>query len=733
MLLHDGAAPRAALTAAAEDLWYPFWDAGFVLGHAVRTPKEAIALADAELDALTGLVGLRPVAGDPDLATRTLERACRLAQRRRSRVIARLAADAAARVERPGPIAEMLEPNVKDGAGGLRDLHALDWAGITISGTVPASGPDVAGIVALAESGYLQPGDLPILASARQRLLDVRVALHRITGGRSDVLLLQDQDAVAAALGALDADALVADLATSARSVSWIASDAWRRLADASRGPLGRLARRDRPLADGVVLRDGAVTVSDAVDVDARHVLAAAVAAAAGGHPIDRHSLERMRGLGEVTWAPDLRDAFVALLRTGRRAVPVLEALDQVGVLEALLPEWSHVRAKPQRNAYHRFTVDRHLLECVAECAAVLDDRGFDGDVARRSRPELLLLGALLHDIGKGLPGDHSETGAAIARVVGERMGLDSHGVDVLGWLVREHLLLAETATRRDLGDEDTIVRFGRAVRDTERLDLLYALTVGDSRATGPAAWNRPKAALVRQLFFETDTLLERGVVGRDHAAEQAAILERHGELLARRHLTLSWAVGDDGLVECAVAAPDRPGLLATVAGVLALHGFDIRGARVYGAADDMALEVYRGVDTFERLDEAGRRVVATDVAAALAGTLPLRERLAERLRRYRRAHAPRDVSVSFDLEASSAATVVEIEAPDEVGLLARVAAVFTDLGFDVTAALVSTLGDRVVDVFYLRDEHGAKPTRPLTLERLRATLVARLTAEALA
>jgi len=534
-----------------------------------------------------------------------------------------------------------------------------------------------------------------------------------------------------------DADTLVADLATDTRAVTWIASDVWRRLHDADRGPLGRLVHRDRTLAAGVVLRDGAVTLTADAPIDAPTILAAARAAAADGRPIDRASLERMRGLDHVEWVPGVRDELIDLLRQGSSAIPVFEALDQVGVLELLLPEWAHVRAKPQRNAYHRYTVDRHLLECVAEAATVLDDDGFNGDVARRARPELLLLGALLHDIGKGLPGDHSESGAAAARVVGERIGLDPHGIEVVAWLVRQHLLLAETATRRDLSDHETIVRFGRAVRDTERLDLLYALTIADSRATGPAAWSSAKAALLRQLFFETDTLLERGVVGRDHAAEQAATLEHHADLLARRALALSWssrpvdaAVDEQGTVECAVAAPDQAGLLATVAGVLALHGFDIVGARAYGAPHGMALEVYRGVDTFGRLDEDGRAAVERDVAAALAGTLPLRERLAERLHRYRRRDVSRDVRVTFDLEASSAATVVEIEAPDDVGLLARVAAVFTDLGFDVTAALVSTLGDRVVDVFYLRDEHGAKPTQPLALERLRATLVARLAAQ---
>jgi [protein-PII] uridylyltransferase len=424
-------------------------------------------------------------------------------------------------------------------------------------------------------------------------------------------------------------------------------------------------------------------------------------------------------------------------LRAGRSAIPVVESLDEVGAFTSLFPEWVQVRAKPQRNAYHRFTVDRHLLEAVAECAALLDATGFDGDVARRARPELLLLSALLHDLGKGIPdGDHSETGADAARVIGERLGLDDHGVDVVVWLVRHHLLLAETATRRDLDDEETIVRFGRAVSDTERLDLLFALTIGDSQATGPAAWTTGKAALMKQLFLETDSLLERGVVGPRREGDRRATLERHRELLALREVAVAWADRDDGLVECTVVAPDRTGMLATVAGVLAIHGFDIRGASAYGDDSGMALEVYRGVDEFGRLDAGRRDEIAADVRSALAGELSVRERLDARIARYRRApstnHAADGITVTFDVDASSAATICEVHAPDDVGLLARIAAVFADLDVDVTAALVSTLGDRVVDVFYMRDAHGAKLTDPAALERLRASVFARLSADAL-
>lgn len=730
MLLHDGRARVDAVATAAEALWYPLWDAGFVLGHAVRTPKEALALAANELDALTALLDLRSVSGDEVLVDDLLDRVRHLARKRRGPVVEALARAAALREERPGPVAEMLAPNLKDGAGGLRDIQSLDWAGWTLDGP--------GGTVGLAEAGYIQPGDVVSLAQARARFLDVRVALHRVNAGRGDLLALQDQDAVADALGATDADSLVRDLAGAARAVTWIGGDVWRRLSDARRGPVGRAARRDRFVADGLVVRDGVLTLTSDASLDSRTVLRAALTAAQSETALDRHSLERMRALvvpdPSATWDAESSDAFLGLLRAGRQAVPVIEALDQVGVLVALIPEWTHVRARPQRNAYHRFTVDRHLLECVAECAVLLDADGFDGDVARRARPDLVLLGALLHDIGKGFPGGHAESGAEVARRIGERIGLDAHGADVLEWLVLHHLLLADTATRRDVGDEGTIVRFGRAVRDTERLDLLYILTIADSRATGPSAWSTAKAALVRQLFAETDSLLEHGVVDAGNAADRRAAIDRHDELLAGGVLGFDWATREDGLIECTVAAPDQRGLLAMIAGVLALHGFDIRSAAAYGAPDGMALEVFRGEDAFGRLDGAGRPAVEIDAAAALEGALPLRERLAERLSRYRSAGVADDagVRVSFDLEASSAATVVEVDASDEVGLLARIAAVFADLDLDVTAALASTLGDRVVDVFYLRDAQGAKPTEPLALDRLRATLVARLAAQAL-
>jgi len=718
VLLHDGAAHVGDV---AERLWYPLWDAGFVLGHSINTVKQEVALADSDLHSLTAMLDARLVAGDADVFSDLARRIRGLAERRRARLLDNLRSAADARRTKFGLLAEMLEPNLKDAGGGLRDLQSLSWAGWTLG--------EPGALSALVDRGYLRPGDPARLATANGRLLDARVALQRVTGSRSDVLTLQEQDAVATETDAADADALVRELAAAARTVAWLVADVFARLEDTERGPGGRRSRRDRDLGDGVVVRDGRVAFSADARVDGKLVLRAAASAGEQNAPFDRAALERSQGIGDVAWDAETRDAFVSLLRAGRGAVPVFEALDQAGVLARLLPEWDRIRSLPQRNAYHRFTVDRHLLEAVAECAALLDDDGFDGDVARRARPDLLLLAALLHDLGKGMEGDHSVVGAEAAVRLARRIGVDDPGVATLDWLVRNHLALAETATRRDLSEETTITRFGRRVGTSDRLDLLYALTIGDSRATGPAAWGPTKAALVRELFVKTDSLLEQGVVGAGLDAHRRETLERHGALLARREVAVDWSDRDDGLLECAVAAPDRTGLLARVAGVLALFGFDIRDAAGY-IQDGMALEVFDGADRYGRLAEPeGRDAVATTLRAALSGELPLEDQLRARIRRYR-IPDPGDVTIVVDQDASPSATVVEVHAPDHVGLLAQVASTFADLGVDVRTAKVSTLGERVVDVFYVHDSAGDKITKQLTVDQLKATLLARLTSE---
>jgi len=746
MLLHEQRSPPDAGA-----LWYPLWDAGLVLGHSVRTRKEALRLAESDLDALTSFLETRFLLGDAELAAGLAERAVKLAHRRRERLIEQLADAAAARRDRPGPIAELLEPNLKQGWGGLRDIQALEWAGVAIDGAGTRSGLE--GLVAL---GYLQPEDPPRLAAAKARLLTTRVALHRVTATRTDVVALQDQDAVARIVGEPDADDLMRNVSAAARDVEWIASDAWSRLRGS--GPSGRVARRDHALADGVVLREGRVTLTATADpVDAALTLRVAAAAAQTDMPIERTTLAQLGEIDTVHWDPETRDAFFAVLSAGRPAVNVLEALDHVGAWSKFVPEWERVRAQPQRNAYHQYTVDRHLLEAVAQAAALRNEDGLDGNVARRAPGDALVLGALFHDIGKAGPGDHSVEGAKIARAFAANLGMNTADIELIEWLVANHLLLAETATRRDLAEEATIVRFGRAVGTSRRLDLLYALTIADSRATGPAAWNPAKAALCRELFHKADSLLEQGVIsstvvtahrnalrarlgpeGADEfldamptaytTAFDADVQVRHRALLAAGDLAVEWTDATGDQLQVTVVAPDRTGLLATVAGALALAGFDIHDAAGYSNPGGMALEVFTGVDRFGRLaqeDERGPFVPLLE--SALNGELALAEELAARRELYRAPPTAGGVGVSMDLDASDFATVIEVHAPDEMGLLARVASAFADAHLDVYLTKVATLGERVVDVFYVRDADGQKVVDRDQLETLKAEIIYRL------
>lgn len=751
MLLYDAKARALpAVRELAEALWYPLWDASLVTGHATRTVKESLALAADDLDALTAIIEARHLTGDATLTRELVERGRRLVVRRRDRVIDALAGAAERRRVHPGPVAEVLEPDLKAGAGGLRDIQALEWGGYALG---------EAGLTGLIARGLISGDDAQRLDAGRDRLLDLRVTLHRITGGRSDQLALQEQDAVAAAVGARDADELVRDLATAAREVAWIARDVWMRLSDAiGKPPAGPV--NDRVLAEGVVARKGRVTLEPGSAVSALRVLDAAAAAAEIGAPFDRETLVRLQEMAAPTWDVWERAAFLRLLRAGERAVPVFEALDHQQVLVRILPEWEHVRSRPQRNAYHRFTVDRHLLEAVAECAVLLDAAdiqplSFDGVVARACRrPELLLLGALLHDIGKGKPGGHSDVGAEMAEATVRRIGLDSEGREIVTWLVRHHLLMADVATRRDLSDATVADNLATTCSgDAERLRLLYLLTIGDSRATGPAAWGLSKAALVRDLFTKAAAAIERGaaaVVATDRrellarrlgARVAASFLDRLPDqyLLAfdvdeivEHHALVAEGLAvrcrrDDGHVTITVVAPDRRGLLATLAGALTVCGLDVIEANLFGTIDGLALDVFRAIDPFGRVSD-GVAPVEHMLHSALNGELDADRRVAERQRHYQQRGERGPVAVDVDLDESATDTLVEVHADDEIGLLYRLATTFVAAGVDVRVAKVATLGQRVVDVFYVRDSDGAKVEDLDRLDALRSALIECLT-----
>jgi [protein-PII] uridylyltransferase len=680
---------RKDIGRVADAIWYPIWDEGISLDHSVRTARDVGAAMDADLRVALGLLDVRTVAGSGALGDEIRRAAIDKWAGRARRWLPQVAETVEARHASAGDLAFLLEPDLKESRGGLRDLTQLTAMAVVT--------PVLADLVA---EGRLD--------GPAETLTVARVELQRLTGRSVNRLSLQYQDLVADSLG-VESDVLAAGLAEAGRTVAWASDDAWRRIRVLLAGKRRNRQWAPQPLEPGLALRRGEVTLLPGADPGADPTLAlrAGAVSAELNVPLARETIDALTTSASApagVWPDDLRQALLRILGAGRPAIAAIETLDQQGVIERLLPEWGHVRNRPQRNAYHRFTVDRHLLETVANANHL---------VRRVARPDLLLLGALLHDIGKGRPGDHTEIGMQLVATIGPRLGLPPEDVATLVDLVRLHLLLPEAATRRDLDDPGTIAAVAGAVGTRDTLELLSALTESDSLATGPAAWGRWKAALVGRLVERVGHSLD----GHPPPAPPE-LTPAQEQLVAAGRLAVT-AVANDVVV----VAPDRHGLLALVAGVLAVNGASVRAASVRARAGgdgrpSMALLVLDVTATWDVLPDAAR--IEADLIAALEGRLDLDARLREReanssgalrrraVRRAVRADEP-GVVVTVDDDASHVASLVEVRAPDALGTLWRIARAIDDAGLTITGALANTLGAEVVDTFYVRTASGGK------------------------
>src|SRR6201996_3527736 len=538
LLLHAG---RDGIGAIADRIWYPVWDSGARLDHAVRTVPQARRVARADIKVALGLLNSRHVAGDPSLTMQLREGALedwRAAARTRLADLRELHNE---RAHIFGELAFLLEPDLKEARGGLRDVHAIQ----AIAAAWVASAPG------------------PRVRAAYESILDARHILHEITGRSSDRLVQEEHDEVARAAGLLDGDALLRELAGAGRTVAYAVDHAFRQGARASGRRLRRRKLERRPLADGVVEQDGEVVLARAADPadDPVLLLRAAAAAAQAGLPLAPRALSRRAESPPlpVPWPPEARDALIALLGAGSEAIAVWEALDQEGLIIGLIPDWERVRNRPQRNPLHTFTVDRHLVEAAAHAATMTRDV---------ARPDLLLVSALLHDLGKGWPGDHSVTGEVVARDVARRVGFADADAELVAQAARHHLLLPLIATRRDLDDPVTVEQVARTVGSRPLLELLHALATADGLATGPAAWNDWKAGLVSELVRRVSAVLAGDPPPRPGPLrEDQLALVKEG---------LPAAVVTDH--EVTVVALDRPGLLWRAAGGLAPHPLPVGG-----------------------------------------------------------------------------------------------------------------------------------------------------------
>lgn len=695
---------RDDVTTAAKALAYELWDTGAELGYALHTPGEALRLAGQRFDSQASFLDARLVTGNAELFGDWDQRCLARLRRSLPSFMENLRVATIERRARAGDAGAELEPNLKEGRGGLRDLAIIRWLN-----RVGAPG----GV----EPQPLEPG-ADALAAATEFLLRVRNQLHFKTDRRTDVLAMHEQAEVAAALGI----------------------------------PEGDLAPEDALMRE---IYGHCRTAAHAVD----RALFAVPEVHFGPSP--------PATLPEP-WPPEVREQFFVLLRSTdlRQA---FESLDQSGALVATMPEWAGIRCLPQRNVYHRFAVDVHSVQTVSALAGLSgNDNPIIAGAAAEAEADgdLLALGCLIHDIGKGSGEDHSVRGEALAASVGRRIGLEPQAAADLAWLVRHHLLLAETATRRDIRDERVILKLAETVGSARMLRLLLLVSAADGIATGPSAWGPWKATLVTRLYARVLHLLEQGeLVGADIAEVvqrregdlraalagfPPALVEAHLANMPREWLLSQAPAGlirqsqammgrpprgeisisaelqpESGVWEVAVVGLDRPGLFSKVSGALGLHGLNVLGAEIYTREDGVALELFR----LEAIGDEERRFerVREDVAKALRGRLSLDVRLSEKRHDYAgrskkgKGEPPR---VVVDNHSSDFYTLIDVHAEDSIGLLYAVTKALTELQLDIHKAKISTYGDDVVDVFYVRDLEGTKASEPDHVAEIERTVL---------
>ncbi|MEO7421847.1 MAG: [protein-PII] uridylyltransferase [Ornithinibacter sp.] len=701
VLVHsERSLPAKELTSLADRIWYPIWDAGVRLDHSVRTVTQCRQVAAADLTAAVGLLDLTALAGDAELvaaARATVAHDWRGNARRR---LPQLVDAVAARHQRQGELAQSIEPDLKEAHGGLRDMSVLR---------------------ALTEAWLADRPHGGGVDTAYGLLLNVRDAVHVVTGRSRDRLGREDHDAVAALLGHADADDLLTAVSGAGRLIAYALDGTLRRAGQSQRARTLRVGPRRpqmTPLGHGLFASDGEVVLGAArlAESDAGLPLRAAVVAARAGLPIAPATLDNLARNAPVLaqpWHLGPRSLLGDVLACGPGLVTVWEGLDQVGIIDGWLPEWSDVRSRPQRNAVHRHTVDRHLIETVVRAS---------GLVRRVARPDLLLVAALLHDIGKVRGAhDHSIEGARRTETIVQRWGMPHGDVTTLVTLVREHLTLIELATRRDHQDPATIDAAVAAVGgDREVFELLLALTEADASAAGTAAWTDWRATLLDQLASAVRDRLDAPIPTvtdkRDPVPEDSSAgVDREMVAAVRGGEPSVRVIPAGGTHRLDITDLDRVGLFADTAGLLAAEGLTVRTA-ILRTVDGIA------ADEWHVESPGGGEPDAVRISRGLA-RLARGDRAPLSTLDRRRAHLPRPSGRAGTGSpgqsralvvpgASLEATVLEVRAQDRPGLLHDLGAALARAEISVRSAHIATYAGQTLDTFYLTGVDGL-PLQP--------------------
>jgi len=700
LILHRGTLSEEELSSFVNKILYPLWDKKIKVDHSVRTRSEVREVAESDLKVILGLLDIRLVCGSAALVADVQIDALDEWRKNSKRRLPELEKSLLERHQRAGELAYLLEPDLKEARGGLRDITAIR---------------------ALEKSGAIT---IPMerISVAESLFSNVREALHIVSGRDKDKLLFQEQDKVAAHLGFVDADVLMSEVAQAARSVDYLLDSTWYRLAHKGKDGAGRFLRKVRSttLSRDISVANKEVTIDIDADfsLDPTIGLRACAAAAQLGLPMSMDSLERLSvaltsGVTELPnpWPRDARENLISLIGAGPAMVQIFEALDQEEIIFHWIPEWRAVRSLPQRNVLHRHTVDRHMVETAVQAASL---------TRKVHRPDLLLFSALFHDIGKGTEDDHSERGAALIAPLAQRIGFSEQDIKTIQLLVKHHLLLSATATRRDLDDPATITAVADVIPDLQTLELLHALSVADGEATGRAAWTDWKASLVAELVKRVELAIT------DNTVAQQPELSDNQRAKADSGMLSVTIENRESVYAIEIVIPDSTGILSTVAGVLNLLRLDVRSARTKSVGNSAVMEWIVIPDPHAPVLEEQK--LHDEITRALKSRSSLSERIQERIDAYSQLPSipvPDPVVETF-LDAATDATIIEVRSHDRPALLFGIGDSITRSSVDIRSAIVTTLGAEAIDTLYVT-EIGGGPLTPERAEevamRLRAAL----------
>ncbi|HZK37144.1 MAG TPA: [protein-PII] uridylyltransferase [Aeromicrobium sp.] len=693
VLLHDREIKADAVGEIAEQLWYPIWDQGLDLDHSVRDVEQMRAMAADDYRAAFGMLDARPVAGDGAMVLGLRSQVLTDWRKSARSRLGQVRDDRLSRIERSGWMAHTSIPDLKESGGGLRD-------GVIMRALVATWLVDVPH----AESEAL-----------RRSLLDVRDALHTVAGKRGDKLTHDVIPEVATALG-MGAEELDLHVRSIGRRSAHLNALVWRRFDQSRSGSTWRKRTGAGPRLDrvspGVAILENDVVLTNDADcaADPELPLRAAELAARRGLALSTRSAARMAQTMAVPgdpWPATARRLLVNLLASGPGLVPVWDELDYAGVIDRWLPEWAEIRLRGSSSPVHRFTVDRHSIETCVQVSLRM---------RHVLRPDLLVVAALLHDIGKGLPGDHSDLGALLAQKVAARWGFDAADAAKISQLVQWHLLLSTTATRRDIEDPMTAANVAEVVGDGDTLDLLAALTESDARATSGTAWSTWRAGLINGLIAKTHDYFDADTVNPDpqsyegwpESAAGAGDVSAAGPLDPGARgfgLTVLPHVGGS-LIR--VTMPDRRGGMADVAAGVALAGLEVLSARAL-SKDGVATSLWEVTR-----DSVDPKTLGDRLRSVLDGNVDVGARL--------RLFASTDSIATTVLvlsDRSSTASAIEVRTHDRRGLVWAVCRTIADAGCEIRSAHLSTYGPEARDVFYVVGPGGG-PVAPDILEGLK-------------